>query len=132
MAERKIVGALGFRGQVYAAGREDALYKAAIAAGADLSPFVGEGKPLSGDWKPSKAPTSSSGGGGSTATAGTASTGSASTGTTSGELAADFPSREILAAAGYKTLEQVKGATDEQLLALDGIGPAKLEQIRKA
>lgn len=36
-----------------------------------------------------------------------------------------------LVGAGYTTAEQVQAAPDEELLAIDGIGPAALAQIRK-
>ncbi len=36
-----------------------------------------------------------------------------------------------LAAAGYGTVDAVSAATDEQLLAIDGIGEAKLTKIRE-
>lgn len=38
---------------------------------------------------------------------------------------------EALAEAGFKTLEDLKNATDEQLLAVKGIGKKALEKIRK-
>ncbi len=44
----------------------------------------------------------------------------------------DFPSREILVAAGFTTMEGARAASDEALLALDGIGPATLQKIRDA
>ncbi|GAG26468.1 unnamed protein product [marine sediment metagenome] len=37
---------------------------------------------------------------------------------------------ETLVAAGYTTPRKIKAATDEQLLALTGIGQAKLAAIR--
>lgn len=40
--------------------------------------------------------------------------------------------REVLASNGYSAEAQVELASDEELLALDGIGPKRLEQIREA
>lgn len=34
--------------------------------------------------------------------------------------------------AGYETVEAVQAATDEELLAIEGIGPARLAKIREA
>jgi hypothetical protein len=48
------------------------------------------------------------------------------------ELPEDFPARELLIAAGYDTLDLVKNASDEDLDAIDGIGPATVEKIREA
>jgi DNA integrity scanning protein DisA with diadenylate cyclase activity len=39
---------------------------------------------------------------------------------------------DALAGAGYARLEDVRGASDEDLLAIKGIGPAKLKEIRGA
>lgn len=38
----------------------------------------------------------------------------------------------ILADAGFDTAEAIRQADDAELLALDGIGPARLQQIREA
>lgn len=43
-----------------------------------------------------------------------------------GDLADD------LQAAGFENLNEVREATDEELLSVDGIGPKRLEQIRTA
>lgn len=40
--------------------------------------------------------------------------------------------RELLMGAGFTTLEKVDLATDEQLLALDGIAEGRLKEIREA
>lgn len=40
--------------------------------------------------------------------------------------------REILASAGYSAEAQIELASDDELLAIDGIGPKRLEQIREA
>jgi hypothetical protein len=40
--------------------------------------------------------------------------------------------RAALAAAGFETGEQIRNATDDQLLAVDGIGPATVEKLREA
>lgn len=42
-----------------------------------------------------------------------------------------YPYADILSAGGYKDWAAVNKATDEQLLALDGIGPARLKEIRE-
>jgi DNA uptake protein ComE-like DNA-binding protein len=39
---------------------------------------------------------------------------------------------QILADAGYDTLEKIRNASDEELLEIDGIGPKSLEKIRQA
>lgn len=48
------------------------------------------------------------------------------------EFNEDFPSFKVLYAAGIDSLDAVRSATDEQLLALDGIGDASLKKIREA
>lgn len=48
------------------------------------------------------------------------------------EFGDDFPEAEVLREAGYTTTEAVQDASDEELLALEGIGPSKLRQIRAA
>lgn len=40
---------------------------------------------------------------------------------------ADFPA---LTAAGFSTVEDVRAASDEQLLAIDGVGAATLKKLR--
>src|SRR5690349_14675415 len=59
------------------------------------------------------------------------STSTAETGTPAGpgELTDDFPAREALVAGGFRTQQQVREASDEELLALEGIGRATLEKI---
>lgn len=47
-------------------------------------------------------------------------------------LPADFPAQDLLVEAGLKTVEAVQAASDEQLLAVSGIGPATLKEIREA
>lgn len=42
----------------------------------------------------------------------------------------DFPSKDLLDKEGYETEAEVAEATDEELLAIDGIGPVKLDEIR--
>lgn len=44
----------------------------------------------------------------------------------------DFPARALLVEAGYTTLERVREATDEELLAIRGVGRRLLERIRDA
>lgn len=50
----------------------------------------------------------------------------------SGGLAEDFPYRDLLVGAGFKSAQSVRDASDEQLMAIDGIGEARLKEIRKA
>lgn len=38
---------------------------------------------------------------------------------------------KILADAGYDSMEAIRDASDEDLLAINGIGPAKLQEIRE-
>lgn len=52
--------------------------------------------------------------------------------TNAGGLAEDFPAREALVGGGFDTPEKVKAASDDDLLALDGVGPATLTKIREA
>lgn len=40
--------------------------------------------------------------------------------------------RDALEAAGYTTLERARAASDDELLALDGVGPATVKAIRDA
>ncbi len=42
------------------------------------------------------------------------------------------PARRALAAAGYTHLEQLRGASESELLKLHGMGPRAIEQIRTA
>lgn len=44
----------------------------------------------------------------------------------------DFPEAEGLREAGYRTLGAVRDATDEDLRAVPGVGPKRLEAIRAA
>jgi len=48
------------------------------------------------------------------------------------QLPDDFPEAERLRAAGFRTLGAVREATDEDLLAVEGVGKARLETIRAA
>lgn len=48
------------------------------------------------------------------------------------DLPEGFPQREALTAAGFGALLLVTKASDEELLAIDGIGKATLEKIRAA
>lgn len=48
------------------------------------------------------------------------------------KLGDDFPSAALLIDAGYTTHAKVAKATDEELLAIDGVGQATLEKIREA
>lgn len=47
-------------------------------------------------------------------------------------LPENFPGRALLLGAGYGTLEAVRSASDEELLAIKGLGRKLLEQIRDA
>lgn len=50
------------------------------------------------------------------------------------DLSVWVPSQRLvqaLAAAGYTSIDQVRAASDGALLAIDGIGPASLAQVRK-
>jgi hypothetical protein len=47
-------------------------------------------------------------------------------------LGEDFPYRDLLAAGGITTRARLASASDDELIALDGIGEARLKEIRKA
>lgn len=58
---------------------------------------------------------------------------------TNGVASSDYPLSpmdqdvaEALVAAGYESLNEVRAASDEDLLDIKGIGPAKLKEIREA
>ena len=44
----------------------------------------------------------------------------------------EIPYRENLIDGGYETLESVNAASTEELDEVDGLGPARIEQIREA
>lgn len=44
----------------------------------------------------------------------------------------EIPYADVLAAQGFTTPEQIRSASDEELLDVDGIGPARLREIREA
>lgn len=46
------------------------------------------------------------------------------------KLPEDFPGHAQLVEAGYTTMHKVETASDEDLLAVEGVGPATLEKIR--
>lgn len=48
------------------------------------------------------------------------------------DLPADFPYQKILAENGIVSLADLVLATDGELLAIDGIGPGRLSEIREA
>ena len=48
------------------------------------------------------------------------------------KLAEDFPHGAQLTDAGFGTTSKVQKASDEEILAIEGIGPAGLEKIRAA
>lgn len=48
---------------------------------------------------------------------------------TSSDLPESLPHRDLLTAGGLTSLEQVRGASREELIALKGIGEAKADQI---
>lgn len=103
--ERKILGALGHAGTVYRKGMETELFDAAKRDGLDLGPFV-DAKVLSGEW-------------GHSAGRATA-------------LPEGFPSKDLLEQTGFGSLEKLKAASDDELLAIDGIGAKTLSKIREA
>jgi hypothetical protein len=47
-------------------------------------------------------------------------------------LPEDFPGRDLLVAAGYGTVEAVAASTDDELVALKGIGKGTVAKIREA
>jgi predicted flap endonuclease-1-like 5' DNA nuclease len=47
-------------------------------------------------------------------------------------LPEDFPGRNALLAAGYTTLESLRGLTEAELVAIKGIGPKLAQQILRA
>lgn len=63
-----------------------------------------------------------------------AATGAASEGAGGSLEGADLTDaqREALAAAGFTTAADVRAASDEQLLAVEGIGPAAVKKLREA
>lgn len=48
------------------------------------------------------------------------------------KLSEDFPGHDQLVAGGYTTIAKVRNASDEELLAVDGVGPVTVEKIRAA
>lgn len=44
----------------------------------------------------------------------------------------DLPEHELLAEAGLDSLDKVAGASDEELTAVNGIGPATVKKIRES
>lgn len=48
------------------------------------------------------------------------------------KLNEDFPGHDQLVAGGYTTITKVRNASDEELLAVDGVGPVTVEKIRAA
>lgn len=48
------------------------------------------------------------------------------------DIPQDFPSREHLIAGGFDSLDKVSAASDEELVALKGIGKKAVEHIREA
>lgn len=48
------------------------------------------------------------------------------------KITEEFPGAEHLIAAGYTTKAKVRNASDEDLLAVEHIGPGTLEKIRAA
>ena len=47
-------------------------------------------------------------------------------------LPEEFPHRELLTGAGFNTVEKVSAATDEELLAIDGLAGARVKEVRAA
>jgi hypothetical protein len=52
--------------------------------------------------------------------------------TEAGDLTVTAAQRDALLAAGFKTAEDIRAATDEQLLAVPGIGPKTVADLREA
>lgn len=48
------------------------------------------------------------------------------------ELPDDFPAVELLREEGYQTYGHVRGESDEDIIAIKGIGPVILSEIRAA
>lgn len=48
------------------------------------------------------------------------------------DLPEDFPERDLILGTQWTTVSALNAASDEELLAVDGIGPAKLKAIRTA
>jgi len=48
------------------------------------------------------------------------------------DLPEDFPERDLILGTQFKSLDALNAASDDDLLAVDGIGPAKLKAIRAA
>lgn len=47
-----------------------------------------------------------------------------------GSLPEGYPSRDLLIGTQFVTVDAINSATDDELLAVDGIGPATLKAIR--
>lgn len=62
-------------------------------------------------------------------TAAATETGRDTAASTAGSLPPGFPGLAVLLAAGHDTPEKVAALSREDLIALDGIGPAKADQI---
>jgi len=43
----------------------------------------------------------------------------------------DYPYADVLKTGGFNDWQAVQGASDDDLLAVDGIGPARLKEIRE-
>jgi hypothetical protein len=56
----------------------------------------------------------------------------ASAGVAGGGELAGFPGADALVAGGFDSREKIRAASDEDLLALEGIGEATLKKIREA
>ena len=50
----------------------------------------------------------------------------------SDDLPEDFPERDLILGTQYKSLDALNAASDDDLLAVDGIGPAKFTAMRAA
>lgn len=121
---------IAYGGRVFVAGREydvDARTEQAISA--RFAAIDAANAPAA----PSAAPAADTG-----ADAGTAPNGApAGTGDAQGTLLdalteLDAGVRELLVAADLTTVDAVEGVDDDRLLAIEGIGPARVRQIRDA
>lgn len=48
------------------------------------------------------------------------------------DLPEDFPERDLILGTQFTSVDALNAASDDDLLAVDGIGPAKLKAIRAA
>jgi ERCC4-type nuclease len=106
MAEIK--GAIRINGRMYKAGDEDALQKVLTP---ELAKSLKERNLLTGDAKQQKQESPKD---------------------VDDSLPGGFPARMQLMKAGFKTKQEVRGASDEELTAIEGVGEATVKKIREA